>query len=205
VQEITDDITEILTIPVFVKFEGTHRIYNFSEIEKKLKEAEKIVIQDCGCRTKYENCESPRDVCIGLNSVAYEILEQTDSKGKEINIQEALETLQRSHTSGLVPISYTMKDDENPGFICSCCPCCCHALGTLVRSGSHEKFLTSRYIANTDDKMCVSCGVCVERCAFEARSIETGLLEFNPSKCFGCGLCVSTCTEHAINLISRKG
>ena len=202
VQEISDDISEILTIPIFTKFEGTHRVYNFSEMEKILKEAKKIIIQDCGCRAEYGNCENPKDVCIGLNNVADEILEKSDSKAREIDIQEALEALERSHVSGLVPISYTMKDDEDPGFICSCCPCCCHALGTLVRTGAHENFLTSQYTANTDDTMCVSCGICVDRCAFEARSIENELV-FDSSKCFGCGLCVSTCPEQAISLTPR--
>ena len=60
---------------------------------KILKEAKKIIMKDCGCRAQYKNCENPRDLCIGLNNVADEILEKSDSKARVITVQEALDAL----------------------------------------------------------------------------------------------------------------
>jgi MinD superfamily P-loop ATPase len=51
--------------------------------------------------------------------------------------------------------------------------------------------------------LCDDCGICVERCAFQARGMVDSSLAFDSSKCFGCGLCVSKCPQRAISLITR--
>jgi len=203
VQEITQDLDEIIVIPVNRTFEGVNRVYSFTEMTEILRKADKIASGICGCKRKYENCEAPRDGCISLDTVADAYLENEPSTEREISIEKALELLQKSHEAGLVHISYTMKDDEKPGLICSCCPCCCHTLGSLIRNGTHPKMLTSKYIANNDEGLCIRCGKCVDRCAFNAREIVDDVLVYNDSMCFGCGLCVSTCPENAISLVPR--
>jgi Pyruvate/2-oxoacid:ferredoxin oxidoreductase delta subunit len=203
VQEITDDLGEIIVIPVNRVLEGENRVYSFDEMAEILKKANKIAAGNCGCKRAYKNCDAPRDGCISLDTVADEFLENEPTTEKEISVEKALELLQKSHEAGLVHISYTMKDDETPGLICSCCPCCCHTLGSLIRNGSHPKMLTSKYIAKNDNELCIHCGTCVERCAFQAREIVDNRLVYNGSMCFGCGLCVSTCPENAISLVSR--
>ncbi len=203
VQEITDELGEIIVIPVNRRFEGENRIYSFKEMEEILRGASKIAAGKCGCRREYSNCDAPLDGCISLDTVADDFLENEPSTDREITIEEALELLHKSHEAGLVHISYTMKDDEKPGLICSCCPCCCHTLGSLVRNGSHPKMLTSKYIAANNEELCINCGTCVERCAFDARELIDDFLVYDETKCFGCGLCVSTCPEDVINLVYR--
>lgn len=203
VDEITQSLGEIIVIPVNRSFEGENRVYSFAEMEEILKNADKIAAGDCGCRREYGNCDSPRDGCISLDTVADDFLENEPTTENEISVEKALELLQKSHEAGLVHISYTMKDDEKPGLICSCCPCCCHTLGSLVRNGTHPSMLTSKYIAKNDDQLCIRCGKCVDRCAFNAREMRDEVLVYDEKRCFGCGLCVSTCSQNAIALVPR--
>ncbi len=204
VQEITDEFKEVIVIPVNRTFEGENRVYSFAEMEEILKSANKIASGLCGCKREYGNCDAPRIGCISLDAWADEFLENEPTTEHAISVEEALDLLQKSHEAGLVHISYTMRDDEKPGLICSCCPCCCHTLGSLIRNGTHPLMLTSKYVAMNDDQLCVQCGTCIERCIFGTREIIDGVLVYDDSICFGCGLCVSTCPEGAISLVSRE-
>ncbi len=204
VQEITEEFKEVIVIPVNRTFEGENRVYSFAEMKEILESANKIASGLCGCKRKYENCDAPKDGCISLDAWADDFLENEPTTEHEISVEEALELLQKSHEAGLVHISYTMKDDEKPGLICSCCPCCCHTLGSLIRNGTHPMMLTSKYIAVNDDQLCVQCGKCVERCVFGSREVKDDILVYDDSMCFGCGLCVSTCPDSAISLVPRE-
>jgi len=44
----------------------------------------------------------------------------------------------------------------------------------------------------------VDCGLCIERCPFDAFTREEVGIRFDSDQCFGCGLCVSTCPVGAI-------
>lgn len=203
-RQITDDLESAVTIPVNTEIDVEHRVYDMSEMKKILMEADKIALQDCGCKTEYNNCDAPKDVCLSVNKVADELTQSDKVDSRFITVEEALKVLERSHEAGLVHMSYTMKGDDKPGLICSCCACCCHTLGSLVRNGIHTQILTSKYIAEDDQSKCNDCGDCVDRCVFQARSMEDGVLVYDVTKCFGCGLCVSICPEQAISLIERK-
>lgn len=204
VQRITSDLEKAVTIPVNIEIKAEHRVYSFPEMKEILERADRIVVQECGCKTKYGNCDAPRDVCIGLDEEAEEMLNQNLNQSKEIDIDEAIKVLQKSHEAGLVHMAYTMKGKEKPNLICSCCPCCCHTLGSLVRNLIHTKILSSKYVAIHDNNKCIKCSKCIERCVFQARSINEENIIHDQSKCFGCGLCVSTCPTEAISLVPRK-
>ena len=201
--EIADDIDRAVTIPVDSMIEADHRVFDLSEVEKILREAKKITVQDCGCKTEYGNCDAPRDVCIGLDEEADYALEQDTLNVREIDIDEALGVLRRSHEAGLVHMAYVFKDHDKPGLICSCCSCCCHTLGGLLRYGVHTEVLSSNLIASDDEKKCIKCGECVSRCVFEARWMEQDKMVYDVSNCMGCGLCVTTCPTETISMVPR--
>ena len=203
-KRVADDLKHAVTIPVNIDLGAQHRVYDLSEIKEILEKSQRIAVQDCGCRTRLDNCDSPREVCLSINYYADEVLDSDEYGSKEIGFEEALEVLRRSHEAGLVHMAYTMKGGEVPFLLCSCCPCCCHTLGSLVRNGLHTEILTSKYIALDDPALCDDCGDCVERCVFQAREMVDGRLEFDSSKCFGCGLCVSACPTDAISLTPRS-
>ena len=193
-----------MTLPVNVEVEAEHRVLDLSEVEKLLRNAKNIVLQDCGCRTEKKNCDSPLDVCISLD-VEDDYLERySQYHPRFVTVEEALDALRRSHEAGLVHMAYVLKGSGKVSPICSCCPCCCHTLGGLTRFGISTQVLTSKLVAEDDDSKCTDCGRCVERCVFGARSMADGELKYDESRCFGCGLCVTTCPTGAISLRNRR-
>jgi len=50
---------------------------------------------------------------------------------------------------------------------------------------------------------CSGCGLCVERCQFNALSTPDGVVVVDYGKCMGCGLCVVVCTTDALHLERR--
>ncbi len=198
---IAADIEKSVTIPVNTAIETEHRVFDLSEVEKILRAANRIAVQDCGCRTENNNCDAPRDVCLSLDKEVEYALKK--SNGREITVEEALDVLKRSHEAGLVHMSYVMKGENKPGLLCSCCSCCCHTLGGLLRYGIHAEVLTSKQVAFDDVEKCDNCGDCVPRCVLQARRLKDEKLVFDPEKCFGCGLCASGCPQDAIKMIPR--
>ncbi|MBS7620466.1 4Fe-4S binding protein, partial [Candidatus Bathyarchaeota archaeon] len=55
----------------------------------------------------------------------------------------------------------------------------------------------------TNENLCINCGVCADRCQFNARRLEKGKMVYDSEQCFGCGLCVSACPVTAIELVKR--
>jgi Pyruvate/2-oxoacid:ferredoxin oxidoreductase delta subunit len=202
-QERAGDFENVVTIPVNVEVKADHRVLDLEEVESYLKKAKRIVLQDCGCRVDKGNCDAPRDVCISIDPSDDYFIKNAKYRPRECTLHEALDVLRKSHEAGLVHMAYTMKGDDRASVICSCCPCCCHTLGGLLRFGIAAKVLTSKFVAEEDYEKCLNCGRCVDRCVFGARSLEAGELVFDSSRCFGCGLCVSTCPSGAITLRKR--
>ena len=61
---------------------------------------------------------------------------------------------------------------------------------------SHEFF--SGFEAEIDPELCESCGLCLEKCRFDAVVEKNGAYWVNPLKCEGCKLCVELCPADAI-------
>jgi len=192
-----------VTIPVNVEIRADHRVLDLGEVEKFLRRADKIVLQDCGCRTGKRNCDAPLDVCLSIDPPKDYLKKFASQNPREVTLAEALKALEKSHEAGLVHMAYTMKGDDHASLICSCCPCCCFTLNGLLRHGISAQVLTSKFISEQNSEKCTGCGTCVNRCVFGARKIVEKKLEYDKSKCFGCGLCVSTCPTSAISLTPR--
>lgn len=203
INEQRHDYLKTVTIPVNVKIETAHRIYDFHTITTLLQHAEKIVIQDCPCRTRRGHCDAPRDVCILLNERADIALHRNTTNPKQVTLSQARDALRRAHDAGLVLTSILREGDEFPKTICNCCSCCCYSLAGIVRFSLHNLVVPSEKIAQDDASICTHCGICANRCQFGARTINNSELVYNPSKCLGCGLCISTCPVKAISFQSR--
>jgi len=191
-----------VTIPVNVSMRVGQRILDLNELEEILRSATAISQAECGCRKKVGNCIDPMDGCLGINDLADEMIEKKTAE--RITVEEALEAMKRTHDAGLVHMAYTFEGKDKIEYVCSCCSCCCHSLSAAVRFGYEDHVFSSEYVADQDEDRCESCGVCVDRCQFKARTLIDGHLEFGQDKCFGCGLCVGTCPEEAISLVKRN-
>jgi dihydropyrimidine dehydrogenase (NAD+) subunit PreA len=65
----------------------------------------------------------------------------------------------------------------------------------------------AEYVAVVDEDLCEGCGLCDERCQFDAidSSRESGrtVSRIDAQRCFGCGLCRTVCGPAAIKLVRR--
>jgi len=203
IEEIHADYQIIQTIPINIEIEAENKIYDFGSVEKYLRNASSIAIQDCKCRNEKRHCDAPLDVCMLLNWRAEKALRCGKRNVRRASLNEALSTLRRSVDSGLVLTSIVRKGDESPNTICSCCSCCCYTLSGVLRFGLASHLLSSDMTAMDREIVCSDCGRCVDRCHFGARIFVGKKMVHNPDRCFGCGLCVPTCPDKVISLKQR--
>ncbi len=188
-------------IPVNHSFQGSEssRIQTLEEIEKILKNAKIISVENCACRTRERNCEYPMEVCIGLDDLARYCIKR--GIGKEITFKEALDIIKLAEDKGLVHMT---ANSDNPNVICNCCTCCCSLMKAVIETGNKKALAKSRYRAQIDDSLCDDCLICTEACHFECLVDKNGKLYQNTENCYGCGLCTRVCPQRAIKLVETE-
>lgn len=187
-------------IPIRESLEINQWILPSEQALEILKGARTIAVQDCVCRSRYQRCDHPLEVCFLLNETSDQYVEKGEAR--RISLPEAVEILKAANQAGLVHLSLYMPDHEIFA-LCSCCSCCCHDFQLVRTLGRKDLMVRSEYAAFTDQGLCVDCGDCVDRCVFQARILEKEQLELIPEACMGCGLCVTICDQEAIQMISR--
>jgi ferredoxin len=184
-------------IPVNQSLETAQTVMPSSQILEYLRQARAIALGDCDCRTHFQRCDGPREVCLFLDQTADQLVQK--GKARFVTFEIAAEKLSMANDHGLVHLTLC-NPDQYPYAICSCCKCCCHDLQFLLDFGRTGLVARSDFIAVHDSDVCVECGICADRCVFEARSMANGALTYDPGKCYGCGLCITTCPTQAIRM-----
>ncbi len=188
-------------IPVHESFQPEQWILPSEQVMKVLEEAGSFALIDCVCRTHYNRCDKPRDVCLILDDLADKAV--ASGKGRRLSLTEAAERLKEADKHGLIHMTLYMPGQKIYA-LCSCCSCCCHDLQLLLNYKRTDLIARSDYIAETDRSLCNSCGRCIDRCVFRARQIEDTTFSYDSEKCLGCGLCVSVCPEQATVMQKRQ-
>jgi len=64
---------------------------------------------------------------------------------------------------------------------------------------SNEELEIDPLIAAVDEDICTGCGICVEVCPYEARTLneKKHIAEVNDALCAGCGACIAACPSNA--------
>ncbi len=186
-------------IPVEVALEEKNQILHYENVKEIIENAKKLAVTKCTCRVVDGSCDLPVEVCVQLNRGAdYSIKRGT---GREIDKAEALDIMKKAEEAGLIHV--TMNTDHSDHFICNCCYDCCIGL-RLIRAEGGAKFVSpSRFQACIDEEECIGCESCLERCHFNALSMnEEGdepKAEVDSENCVGCGLCAVVCPSDAIH------
>ncbi|MCF8035030.1 MAG: ATP-binding protein [Desulfarculaceae bacterium] len=77
-------------------------------------------------------------------------------------------------------------------------------LHLLLQPEALEKHeFMSGHQAEIDPERCTGCGICAEKCRFEAIKPQGDVFAVDPLKCEGCKLCVVTCPEEAVEFPER--
>ena len=185
-------------IPLARSFEPSQRVVPGELAWELLAQAESLAVQDCVCRSHYQRCDHPRDVCLLMDGVADKLTEK--GAARRICLDEARAILDRAERSGLVHLCLYMPD-HRVFALCSCCVCCCHDLQLVMRYGRQDLLVRSEYRAVTDGEACSRCGECVTRCPFHARDLDENGITLKAEVCLGCGLCVSVCPSGAVAMV----
>ena len=138
------------------------------------------------------------EVCLQLGKAAEYTLDR--GSGRELSIDEAMEIVRLSEEAGLIHV--TMNKAYSSHIICNCCGDCCVAFGLPIDATTIVD--PSRFLAVVDEGACNGCGDCVDRCFFDAVSLEERDGEevsvIVAEKCMGCGACQVACPEDAITM-----
>jgi ferredoxin len=178
--------------------EHNHRICTFKEAEEAIRAHETIYVTDCFCRTPakegktpWEYCGHRIDVCMGFHKPG----EEESYTSREISQKEAIERFEDWKNQG--NFFRFMEDDQ---WICYCCGCGCDWFRDEEGNKKQDSCEKSPFSEHTDLEKCNACGVCVDICAFDARSIRDDFIVVDASNCYGCSACEYVCPENAVSM-----
>jgi Fe-S-cluster-containing hydrogenase component 2/predicted transcriptional regulator len=187
----------VRVIPVNVSIDLNTQVLAFEDVTNLITSANNIAVTRCSCRVIDGACEKPLEVCIQLGRAADYALER--GTGRKLSAAEAIRMLEICEEEGLVHVAENKQAQGH--IICNCCKDCCINWAS-VRTGLGKFVAPSRYQAFVDPDECTGCAECVDRCFFEAMSMETddGSATVDAEKCMGCGLCQVVCAPYAVSM-----
>ena len=187
----------VRVIPVNISVPIETQILAFDDVTRMVEEARALAVVNCTCRMLHGDCGKPVEVCIQTDKAADYTLER--GTGREITKDEAIEILKLCEEENLV---HTVSNSRSGGnIICNCCDDCCVNWPGAVKYDT--KFAApSRFTASIDPAQCTGCGVCLDRCYFEAIVMdgEKEIAVISEENCMGCGLCLVACEFNALSL-----
>ena len=194
--------TRVLTVSE--KIEPGHQIMPMEEVYEIIDHHSEFAIFPCPCRQRKEvegirKCKDkyPIHNCITFGIFAKQLIDMGDPAVKAISKEEVIEEAKKAAEIGLVHMTDNSADAAN--ILCACCECCCGNLAGLTRLDNPRAIARANYISSIDEGLCVACGTCIERCKFNAITLND-IAHVDLDKCVGCGLCAVTCPEDAITM-----
>lgn len=182
-------------IPVNEAIEPESQILAYEDVMKIIEGADVMSVTKCSCRVIDGACGKPLEVCMQVGRAAEYNIER--GTGRAINKEEAIAILKLSEEEGLVHVADNRQVVGH--VICNCCSDCC--LNWDVMKGPKKWVAPSRFEAVVDGDLCTGCETCLDRCFFDAISLnDEDIALIDSEKCLGCGVCTVTCPTEAITL-----
>jgi len=130
--------------------------------------------------------------------------------GRKISVDEAMAIVDNNEEAGLVHqwMNHDKIEASQPYALCNCCRCCCTIwhYADIRQVPMDEIFAKSRYEARVDVDLCAGCEDCLDRCQFDAITMQdipghkASKAVVNPDKCWGCGVCTLVCPSDALKM-----
>ena len=158
----------------------------------------------CPCRTRTEKLDireckdkNPIGACImiGMSATHFESI----GLGRRVTKEQVIQYLDEMQELGLC--ATTDNAVANNAVVCLCCSCCCSQTRGRTRWDNPDSISPSNFIPESGED-CIMCGSCVDRCMFDALTIDddAGCAVVDPEKCIGCGVCTLACPEEVLKL-----
>ena len=194
-------------VPVNQSISAEQHVLSHEEIDGYLDKASMgaYSLTPCPCRNRTEKmgireCKEkfPIAYCLFIGMPA--LLMAGNGMGEQVTREEATQYLEESREQGLVMMTDNAEEMTN-GVICLCCGCCCSITGGITRWHNPHAFARSNFVARASEE-CIACKTCVDRCIFNAISLDTGddMARIDEGRCMGCGVCTVTCPSGALRL-----
>lgn len=192
----------VRVIPVERSIKAPNTVLDVDSARNIFKNADIITAIPCVCRlvakknNRGQDCPAPEtSVCMQTGIFAAGVMAR--KIGEMITREDALKRIGDAEDAGLVHC--TRNNIKKDMFMCNCCSCCCTGLHFIHNLNYPDALAPSRFRVQLQSNECSTCGLCVERCQFNALKLNDAL-EIDPEKCYGCGNCVITCPEKALTL-----
>jgi len=188
-------------------------ILDYEKAKTIIENTEKFSIGLCSCRHEKlhvgeKTCNVPLETCSSFGPGAEIMIRR--GFAREVSKSEMLENVARSKELGLVLTADNVQNEV--GFMCHCCGCCCNLLLGVSKHGYPNSVVTSTFIAEVVEENCTGCEKCSKACPVDTISMITAKGE-NPGKrkmakvdkniCLGCGVCALSCNKKALKLTKR--
>lgn len=181
-------------VPVNEGIEPQSRILAYDDVLKIIGNAQTLSVTKCSCRVIDGACGKPLEVCMQVGRAAEYNIER--GTGRTLSKSEAMEIIKKCEEEGLV---HVVDNRQVVGHvICNCCKDCC--LNWSILKGPKKWVAPSRFAAVVDPDTCTGCEACLERCFFDAITVNDALAAIDAEKCLGCGLCTVSCPTEALKL-----
>jgi len=178
-------------------------IHPFEQVKYIIEQSKSWGIRECICKEQQallgNPCRYPTTVCI--NSSKKENAFDKHSITRPITKEQALIYLQKAEEAGLIHNSMNVQSGHY--MICNCCTCCCGILRAVSEWEYPLAYAKSNFQIEVDSELCEGCGICVDRCQFDALEVSEDVCSVTLLRCVGCGVCATTCPEKALSLIAR--
>ncbi len=186
-------------IPVNESVEPESQILAYDDVIKIIEDAKILSVTNCSCRVIDGACGKPLEVCMQVDRAAEYNIER--GTGRPLSKKEAVDILKMCEEEGLVHVADNRQVVGH--VICNCCRDCC--LNWSVMNGPKKWVAPSRFKAVVDHDLCTGCEACVDRCFFDAITIDDDDLAIvDEEKCLGCGVCTVTCPTEAMRLVEAR-
>jgi len=185
-------------IPVNEGIEPESRVLAYDDVIKIIENARTLGVTKCSCRVINGACEKPLEVCMQVDRAAEYSIER--GTGRALSKSEAIDMLKMCEEAGLVHVADNRQVVGH--VICNCCRDCC--MNWSVMTGPKKWVAPSRFEAVVDPDLCTGCETCLERCFFDAITVDDDLAAVDTEKCLGCGVCTVTCPTEALRLTETR-
>jgi NAD-dependent dihydropyrimidine dehydrogenase PreA subunit len=173
-------------------------------------EAQLISVVSCSCRKRQESLGNPCRASHDMNCIQFgRAAEYTRGRGhgRMLSKDEALQLIEETEDHGLVH-QWPNVSIRSTNTLCSCCDDCCIFMLPMSEAKVPWTawYAKSRFEAQNDLDTCDGCQDCIERCQFDALTMEkvNGYKKLkavvNPENCMGCAVCVLVCEPQSLKM-----